>query len=302
MRQPVFLTLIESPGEKWRARILIDSIRAFGGALRDCPIWVFATNPQNALCRDLAGNGVAVIPLTVPETVRNYLFGGKVSACAQAEARATPDEQSLVWIDPTCVVVNPPTLCDLGTAFDAAVRPVHIRNVGLRATDPLDAFWQKIYAAVGVNDSASTVESFVDAQRLRAYFNSHAFAINPAKGLLRRWFDLFEKLVCDQEFQARACADEPHRIFLFQAILSALLVTSLEPQRINLLPPTYNYPYNLHARVPAERRAKALSDLVCFTYEDRSINPSEMQDIEIRGPLKAWLAAHQEVKQDNVPV
>ena len=302
MGQPVFLTLVRSSGEKAGARVLIDSIRAFGGALRDCPIWVFEANSPITPCHDLTGNGVRSIPLNVPETVRNYIFGGKVYACAQAETLATPDVQSLAWIDPTCVVVNPPLLFALDAAFDAAVRPVHIRNVGLRATDPLDAFWQKIYAAVGVNDSASTVASFVDAQSLRAYFNTHAFAINPAKGLSRRWFDLFEKLVCDREFQARACADEPHQIFLFQAILSALLVTSLDPQRINLLPPTYNYPYNLHARVPAERRAKSLNDLVCFTYEGRSINPSEMTDIQIREPLKTWLAAHQEVKQDNVPV
>jgi hypothetical protein len=296
MSQIIFLTLVRSPRGKANARILIDSIRTFGGALRDCPIWVFETNSQKAACQDLAGTGVQVIPLNVPDTVRDYDFGDKVCACAQAEAMAPPEVQSLVWIDPICVVVNPPTLLDLGNAFDAAVRPVHIRNVGLLATDPLDVFWQTIYAAVGVNDIASAVESFVDGQRLRAYFNSHAFAVNPAKGLLHRWFDLFEKLVCDREFQTRACVDERHQIFLFQAILSALLATSLNPKRIHILPPAYNYPYNLHTRVPSEGRAKSLSDLVCFTYEERSINPSEMKDIEIREPLKSWLAAHQETE------
>ncbi len=290
----VFLTLVRAPKEKACARILIDSIRAFGGALRDCPIWVFETNSQNAPCQDLAGNGIRVIPLNVPTTIRDYIFGDKVYACAQAEAMATPEAQSLVWIDPICMVVNPPLLFDLGMAFDAAVRPVHIRNVGLLVTDPLDEFWQEIYATVGVSDIASTVESFVDRQHMRAYFNSHAFAINPQKGLLRRWLDLFRKLVCDQTFQARACADERHQIFLFQAVLSALLVTSLDSQRIRILPPTYSYPYNLHARVPTENRPQSLSDLVCFTYEDRSINPSAMTDIQMDEPLRAWLTAHRQ--------
>lgn len=278
------------------ARILIDSIRTFGGARRNDPIWLFEANAPSAPCNDLAGNGVRVIPLNTPASVRDYLFGDKVSACAQAEALAPPEVQSLVWIDPICVVVNPPLLFDLGAAFDAAVRPVHVRNVGLLATDPLDEFWQTICATVGVNDIASTVESFADAQRLRAYYNSHAFALNPKTGLMRRWFALFEKLVGDQDFQARACADETHQVFLFQAILSALIATSLDPKRINILPPTYNYPYNLHARVPLERRAKSLNDLVCFTYEERSINPNAMTDIEIREPLKAWLATRQEAK------
>ena len=294
MSQTIFLTSVRSARGKANARILIDSIRAFGGALRDCPIWVFETNPQKASCQDSASDSVQVIPLNVPEAVSDYIFGNKVYACAQAEAMATPEVQSLVWIDPTCVVVNPPLLFDLGAAFDAAVRPVHIRNVGLLATDPLDEFWQKIYATVGVNDIASTVESLADGQRLRAYFNSHGFAINPKKGLLHRWFALFEKLVCDQEFQARACADERHQIFLFQAILSALLATSLDPKRICILPPTYNYPYNLQSSLPLERRAQSLNDLVCFTYEERSIDPSEMKDIQIGEPLRAWLVAHQQ--------
>ena len=296
MSQIIFLMSVRSARGKANARILIDSIRAFGGALRDCPIWLFETNPQKVPCNDLAGNGVQVIPLNVPETVRDYDFGDKVYAGAQAEAMATPEVQTLVWIDPICVVVNPPTLFDLGSAFDAAARPVHIRNVGLLATDPLDVFWQTIFATVGVNDIASTVESFVDEQRLRAYFNSHAFAINPKKGLLHCWFDLFEKLVCDQEFQTRACTDGRHQIFLFQAILSALLATSLDPKRIHILPPTYNYPYNLQSSLPLDRRAKSLNDLVCFTYEERSINPSEMKDIDVHEPLRSWLASHQETE------
>ncbi|MBM3127232.1 MAG: hypothetical protein FJ009_01190 [Chloroflexi bacterium] len=296
MSQTIFLTTVRSIKGKACARILIDSLRAFGGALCDAPVWVFEANAQNAPCADLAGNGVRVIPLNVPEGVRDYIFGDKVYACAQAEAIAPPDTQSLVWIDPICVVVSPPVLFDLGAAFDAAVRPVHVRNVGLRTTDPLDEFWKTIYATIGVNDIASTVESFVDEQRLRAYFNSHAFAINPKRNLMRRWFMLFEQLVGNQKFQTRACADERHQVFLFQAIWSALIATSLDPERIHILPPTYNYPYNLHARVPAERRAHALNDLICFTYEERSIHPNEMTDIEIREPLKAWLAAHQEAK------
>jgi hypothetical protein len=80
---------------------------------------------------------------------------------------------------------------------------------------------------------------------------------------------------------------------LFQAILSALIVTTLDSRRVRILPPTYNYPYNLQARVPIEHRAQSLSDLVCFTYEDRSIDPGAMTDIAIDERLRAWLAAYQ---------
>jgi hypothetical protein len=315
----IFFTLVGTVHERAGAHLLLDSIRSFGGDLSQCPIWVFETNPQGAPCRGLVRSGVEILPLQVPETTRHYYFAGKVAACARAEELTTASVRkqtsvftrtnegmpSLAWMAADCLVIQPPLLFHLGrhpapngaaldaAAFDAAVRPVHVRNVGLPATGPLDSFWQGIYGAVGVPDVETTVESFVDRQQLRAYHNSHAFAVNPSLGILRRWSELFEALVCDREFQARACQDGRHQVFLHQAVLSALLATSLEPARVRLLPPEYNYPYNLHSSVPAEWRARALNDLVCIAYEDRSLDPAVVDDIAIREPLRSWLAARQ---------
>jgi len=276
--------------EREHARLLIDSIRTFGGDFCDRPIWLFEANPQNAPCKGLEGGGVQVLPLHVPDTVSRYDFGDKVYACAQAEASAA-GVQSLIWVDPVFLFIQPPVLFDLGPSFDAAMRPVHIRNVGLLATEPLDGFWKKIYETVGVKDIQATVESFVDAQRIRAYFNSHAFAVNPSKGLLRRWFNCFEALVCDQAFQLTCCQNERHQVFLHQAVLSALSMTMLDPQRVRILQPRYNYPYNLHPSIPLGRRARSMNDLVSIAYEERQINPSVMDDIDIHEPLLSWLSA-----------
>jgi len=290
--QTIFLTLVRTTSERSCARILIDSIRSFGGVLSHCPIWLFEANPQKAPCSSLEGMDVQVFSLSVPDTVRHYYFADKVYACAQAEEMVTPRVQSLIWIDPACLIIKPPLLFDLSQSFDAAVRPVHIRNVGLSPTEPLDGFWKKICETVGVHDIQTTVETFVDAQRIRSYFNSHAFAINPSKGLLCRWFECFEALVCDEEYQKGTCQDERHQIFLHQAVLSALLVTRLDPKRVRVLPPDYNYPYNLHQSVPLDRRAAALNDLVCIAYENRSLDPNLVDDIDIRDLLRSWLSAH----------
>ena len=288
--QTVFLTLVRSTRERERARLLIDSIHTFGGDFCDCPIWLFEANPPKAPCKSLEGARVQVLPLHVPDTVRRYDFGDKVYACAQAESSAA-SVQSLIWADPAFLFIQPPLLFDLGVSFDAAVRPVHIRNVGLLATEPLDGFWKKIYEMVGVQDIQAAVESFVDAQYIRAYFNSHAFAVNPSKGLLRRWFNCFEALVCDQAFQLTCCQDERHQVFLHQAVLSSLIATMLDPQRVRILPPGYNYPYNLHPSIPPDRRAHSLNDLVSTAYEERQLNPSVMDDIDVHEPLRSWLSA-----------
>jgi hypothetical protein len=65
----------------------------------------------------------------------------------------------------------------------------------------------------------------------------------------------------------------------------------LDPDRIRILPAEYSYPYNLHGQVPEGRRAGALNDLVCFAYEDRSLDPDIVSDIQIREPLRSWLSA-----------
>jgi hypothetical protein len=287
----VFLSSARSPAELPALRLLIESLRTFGGVMDGYPVWIFAVECEEEIRRGLAGLRVEVIPLPVPEPVGRYPFGAKVLACARADARAQAGIRSLVWLDPECLVVQPPVLFSLEDRYDAALRPVHIQNAGSGLSDPLDEVWKGVYTALGIGDVVREVESFVDRRSLRAYYNSHGLSVNPARGLFRRWQEVFGRLIRDEAFQATACQDAVHRIFLFQAAFSALIASSLEERRIRLLPPTYNYPYNLQQRVPEERRAAALNDLVCFTYEGRDLQPDAVTDVEIRPPLRSWLEA-----------
>jgi len=284
----IFLTIASGKSEPL-VRLLIDSLRTFGGELAEAPFWVFSADPEPV--RGLQTGSTCVLPLPVSDAAAGYLFGKKVAACARAEELAPTGTRAMVWIDPACLIVQPPGLFALDADCDAAFRPVHIRNVGLPPSEPLDAFWQGIYSAAGVEEVSSTVTSFVDEIILRTYFNSHGFAINPALGLMQRWYELFQQLVGDAAFQSAACADDRHQIFLFQALLSTLVATSIEPGRARILPYTYNYPYNLQARIPAEKRLATLNEIVCFPYEELSIHPSKLTGIEVREPLRAWLEA-----------
>jgi hypothetical protein len=294
----IFLTKVRTTAGKAAARLLIESLQTFGGELRGCPIWVFATDPQQEACRDLASAQVEVFPLAVPETLKYYLFGDKVYACARAEQQAPRETQSLIWLDLDCLVVQPPRLYHLEDDFDAALRPVHVRNVGLAPDEALDAFWKGIYTELDITDVPITVESFVDRQRLRAYFNSHGLSLRPSLGLFNRWLGHFERLVGDRAFQQAACPDEPHRIFLFQALLSALVAASVESPRLRILPPAYNYPYNLQSRVPQDQRATVLNDLVSLTFEGRSLAPAQVTDITIQEPLRTWLQSRAAAGQE----
>lgn len=287
----VFITLVSTARQRSAAHLLIDSIRSFAGPMRNYPVWVFTTRNPGQISDELKDLDAEIIPLTVPDSVKSNWFSGKVYSCARAEELSGTNVKSLIWMSSDCLVIQPPEFFDLGSSFDAAFRPVHIRNIGLLASDAPDEFWKQVYQAVGVNDVSITVESFVDIQILRAYFNTHAFAINPSKGLMRTWYEIFQRLMRDDDFQYGACGDELHQIFLHQAVLSTLVATALNTERIRMLPSSYNYPYNLQEKIPVHRREERFNELVSIAYEDRSLNPDDMKDIHIDDPHRTWLTA-----------
>jgi hypothetical protein len=282
-----FVTLLGSVEAEPRVRLAIASLREFGGSLARSPVLAFA--PASLSGAEIGRiEGIELVALECEPTFARYPFGAKVSACAQAEARVSHGPRSLVWFGSGCLVFNPPELLALGPDCDAAFRPVHIANVGSSRSGPLDDYWAAVYAAVGAQDGNLSVESLLDARRLRPYYNTHCFAVSPALGLMASWRDSFRLLVADRAFQSGPCHDEIHRIFLHQAVLSALVTRSVAPGRLRVLPPGYSYPLHFHAKLADAKRARVMNDITCAAYEE----DSDLAAVPAAEPLKSWLARH----------
>jgi hypothetical protein len=291
------LTLVETTQDLRNAWLLVKSLRLFGGSLEHAPVWVFFQPDLQAgnLLSSLSGiEGIQLVPLDLDSATpgNDYPFASKVHVCAQAEGLAGTAVRSMIWFNPNCLVTNPPTLFDLAPAFDAAFRPVHHQNIGSLAQTPLDDFWLAVYRRVGLVEAPFTVESFVDSQKLRPYFNTHCFAINPALELLNTWQQCFQAMLEDVSFQAGPCRGPLQRIFLHQAILSALIAKSLDPGRIRILPPEYSYPLHMHTQIPLDRRPRKLNDLVCPVYESAFEYPATLNGLPVDDPVHSWLQAH----------
>lgn len=289
-REVRFVLMFSSRKGERLAHTVIESLRTFGGRLRHCPVWAFVRDSDRVSSALPDLEGIRRLPLALADGCPPYPFVEKVYACAQAAEMAGPEVHSLVWLSLDCLIINPPRLFDLSPSPDAgsadiALRPVHHRNIGSPALDPLDAFWEGVYGALGVVEMPHTVESFADGQTLRPYFNTHCFAFNPATGLAQAWWAHFEAMVMDEAFQAGPCRDELHQIFLHQAILSTLVARRLDWERVRLLPPEYNYPLNLLQEIPKERRPATLNRLVNAVYEDAF----PWGEIGVEEPLRSWL-------------
>ena len=287
--QLVFATWVRSAWQRECIRVLVESIRTYGGPLSSSEGWVFEIDPENVPCGDLAGTGVEIIPIEVPDDLNTFYYGDKVYAAAQAEELADSEYSSLLFIAAENLIIQPPDLFYLSDSVDAAVRPVHIKNVGLSVADPVDLFWAGVYRAVGVEHVRGIVESFIEGDSIWAYYNSAAFSVDPSCGLLRRWLEYFRELVLDGEFQAQACQDDLHKVFLHQAVLSTLIDKMIPAGRLRILPAEYIYPYNLHADAPLAKRARSLNELVSIYYEGRSLAPGEIVDIDVQEPLRSWM-------------
>lgn len=132
----IFVTLVHSAGEARQVRLMIDSLRTFGGELSHSLVWVF--RPVDAEIEFPRLEQVDILPLEINASCRQYPLADKVFACAQAEMLAGGQTDSLAWISQDCLFVNPPVLFELQDPFDAALRPVHLRNVGSPVGEVLD--------------------------------------------------------------------------------------------------------------------------------------------------------------------
>jgi hypothetical protein len=294
-----FFTLVRSQAGAQQADFLIKSLRAFGGPLQDSPFFIFFTRPGIASQHRANDEGVHFVQLEVEAELQNYWFGEKVAVCSEAEAMLDGNVQSLIWMNPESIIVNPPNHFHLGSSCDAAFRPVHIQNVGIRIDEEMDPFWSEIYRIVELRDIPYNVESFVDAQTLLPYFNTHLFSINPSLSVLRTWLDTFRRMVADRVFQAEACADIRHQIFLHQAILSTLLIKLLDWERIEFLPPEYSYPLHLHHEIPLDRQADSLNGLVCPVFESGYQHPDTLNGIEVQEPVLSWILKNKPVQVEE---
>jgi glyoxylase-like metal-dependent hydrolase (beta-lactamase superfamily II) len=297
-----FVTYVSAPYQENAAAMLIDSIRAHGGAYRDCPVYVVLTDEDNAPGTRLPRANVEILPLRLEVLIQGYPFAVKAYAAAKVEELTAGKFHSLAWFDPETLLLNPPKEMDLSEGIAAAVNPVTLTNTGQKESEPINAYWAAIYKACSLDpQKLFAVETGVDCNKIRAWLNCGIFAVRPERGLCREWAKILDALIHDPEFQHVHIQDALHKTFLHQAVISTLIVSRLERSEIHLFSPGNGYPLFCHNidfqtsygsfRVPDHKMAKRLNDLTSVFHESfwfshpdwlKSIPPAD-------APLKEWL-------------
>lgn len=296
----IFASTVFNKSQWPEIMLLAYSLRSWGGDFNSNSVWAFTpvdnwkeSFPPPGVRDHLDSLGVCVVPFSLRSTVQkispvcpdalkdgvlDFPFVPKVLAAAEAELAVAGTDSLLVWMDSDTFFVREPSALNLQPRKLIGGCPVHHRLIGSPWGHPPDEFWQLIYQRCGVStERLFSVQTVVEAERIWPYFNAGLLTVRPQAGLLQRWRDHLLRLWNDPAFTVFYNRNPLYRIFMHQAVLAGSLLAEVGKNKITNLSSTpsrgtqklspYNYPLNLHHKIPADRRAADLNDLVSIRYD-----------------------------------
>ena len=299
MKDLIFAFMLGSGDSENDDLRLARSIRTFGGEFCFNPIWMFSQRSEDELPeltrQEIFSLGVRLIAFETDPGAVNFPFANYVTAAGIAEGLAQGEASFLALMAAETLVLQTPSACRLLVGKSLGGCPVHLKLLGSGYNDPIDEFWRLIYYHCQVDaERIFPMQTIVDEQLVRAYFNAGLLVVRPERGLLRTWQADFDNLYHLPEFEAFYQQDELYEIFMHQAVLAGSVLSSLKPVEIQQLPFQMNYPLHLHTRVTASRRPISLNQLITCRYEDYAEffgSPDVDELIQIDKSLKDWLQA-----------
>jgi hypothetical protein len=274
--------------------VMIESLRTFGGELRNAPVWVFLPDDHPEVEKSIGTKpipaGVTLKRSSIPADARQFWFSGKVFAAALAESDAVGRFQLLVWLDPDVIFVKEPRDLLLPDSISLGYRPVMHKMIGSRSSEPSDEFWTRVYDKLGVSAaSVFPVQTPVDQETIRAYFNAGLLVLRPEMGVLRKWPECFAILYTDTVFVDWCEQDQRKAIFLHQVALVGDILSTLRKADMIELPATYNYSPFLRDKYPVSQRPASLDDVVLFRHEFIFSTPASLEQVKDSSRICQWV-------------
>jgi hypothetical protein len=274
-----FVACIERGILEAQALLLFESIRLHTGLFKDCDIYALSPRAGHAISIDarrrLDDLRVHYIDTILNTECREYGSANRVAAAAHIEE--TRRHKILVILDSDTLFLREPREFILALDIDVVLRPVDVKGICTNGPqDSFDSYWQALCRCCGVAyDDIPWSETFVNRHRVKASYNSGLVVTRGDLGIMRKWANFFFTSIRQglrprsktARFRSGAGWVEAEASKLWgsnQAALSlAIWSTS---QRVQQLPPTYNYPLHLHDQVDSVLARTVFPHLVHLHY------------------------------------
>ena len=292
MEQVVFASLAASPTSFRKIRLLLDSLKDFGGELFKAPLVVLYPDSLDVTVEDarlLKSPDVQMVPFRISSEETDFPLAVVAIGAAAAEKAVTGEAENLVWMLEDTLVLQGPLALVLPAWAQYAYRPVHHTNIGSLWEAPPDGFWTTIYRNCKVEpDHLFPMDTCVRDSTIRPYFNAGCQVTRPENRLFSHWGELFRSLYRHPDFKP-FFADPPYKVFMHQAVLAGVVLSSLPQAQLYELPESYNYPLHLHTDYASEFRPTKLTDLVTCRYETFDVLKKTLPFIAADEPIETWI-------------
>lgn len=274
-----FVACIEGGVLEAQALLLFESIRRYTGRFSDCPIYALSPRTGHSISKGarekLDQLRVNYIDLILNTECPEYGSANRVAAAAYIE-EVYPHE-ILVILDSDTLFLREPDEILLMPDVEVAVRPVDLKGMCTAGpADPFDSYWRDLCRCCGVDyEKIPWIESFVDRHRIKASYNGGLVIVRGNLGILRQWADFFFASVRarltpyseNRRFRSGAGWIDSSASRLWGSNQAALsLAIWSNTQRVQELPPTYNYPLTLHDRIDKATAKAVFPHLVHVHY------------------------------------
>jgi hypothetical protein len=189
-----FVLSVEQGKLESQAVLLVESLRRFGGAYANCPVYAVSPRPTRqmgmACRRALTELGAQTVTDDLMPADEIYGPVGRMAVCAWAERNLR--SEIIVGLDDDLFFAGEPDFSLQGADFFA--RPVDAKGMCTAGPgDPFDVYWRQIAQLAGVDyDEIPWVETTADHISIKASYNAGMIAVRREAGLFRRTQEIFD--------------------------------------------------------------------------------------------------------------
>ncbi len=269
MKPSIAFIICSEGGYLERMSVLFaQSLRTFGGSLKDTPIYSYAPRSGNNISgwasKQFDSLQVTHQHLPLNREFHHYPVANKVFALSHAEATLPYD--ILVFADSDKLILAEPNALLLAPNIDITLTSVGSRGIGIRdEKDTEYEYWQQVYKLCNVQEIGYT-QTTIDAQRIQGYWNSGLVAARTQDRFFAQWESNFLKILKANLYPKNGVYHTD------QSALSATIMAHKTP--MSELPKSYNYPIHRQSILSPAKKIEKLSEMVTVHYHDmfRKIN------------------------------
>lgn len=177
------------------SKLLVYSLRTFGGKFKDIPIYSYQPRKDFRVSKKTLAffekYEVEYIDENLNTKFVDYPYANKPLACAHRELNTNAEH--LIYSDCDIFFLNEPAEFDNFGDSDVIIRPVYIKNVGTgNENDENAAYWRALYAFLNVKVHRM-LNTSVDNHRILEYYNGGHIFSKTRSALFAKWNENFIK-------------------------------------------------------------------------------------------------------------